>query len=87
LLDKKAEEKDKAFDVMQSILENGPWSDNLNVNELFNKLIDPFKNNRSNIMPAKGSDLMALKQTVSLVYVSRNKWLTLKHKQFKRLLQ
>ncbi|XP_021932903.1 DNA-dependent protein kinase catalytic subunit-like isoform X3 [Zootermopsis nevadensis] len=53
LLDKKAEEKDKAFDVLQSILENGPWSDDLNVNELFDKLIDPFKNNKSNVMPAK----------------------------------
>jgi hypothetical protein len=54
LLDKKVEEKDKAFDVIQSILENGPWNDNLNVGELFDKLIDPFKSNKSSIMPAKG---------------------------------
>jgi hypothetical protein len=54
LLDKRAEEKDKAFDVIQSVLENGPWNDDLNVNELFNKLIDPFKSNRSKAMPAKG---------------------------------
>jgi hypothetical protein len=65
-LDKKAEEKDKAFDVIQSILESGPWSDNLNVNELFDKLINPFKSNKSNTMPAKGTNLMALKQTVTV---------------------
>ncbi|GFG34873.1 hypothetical protein Cfor_10398 [Coptotermes formosanus] len=53
LLDKKAEEKDKAFDVIQSVLENGPWNDDLNINELFNRFIDPFKSNRSKAMPAK----------------------------------
>ncbi|XP_069690626.1 DNA-dependent protein kinase catalytic subunit-like isoform X3 [Periplaneta americana] len=52
-LDKKADEKEKALEVIQSILEKGPWNDDLNVNELFNRLISPFPSNQYKTMPGK----------------------------------